>query len=124
MTADMRIVISILALVGFAGARADAAEVASAMATLRNQQPQALSSEQIGFLESWLEEHRSGWKRNFATPPRAALSVQITGADGAVRTIAFFDQTGWSQSVILDRRIASFSPGELASLREQLGGRP
>ena len=58
-----------------------------------------------------------------ATPPTAALRVQIQQSDGTARSLEFFDQPGWSGSVILRGRIASFSAAEIASLRQQLGDR-
>jgi hypothetical protein len=80
-----------------------------------------LSPEQVHLLDAWLNEHRKGWRANLATPPAAALSVQMKHSDGTERSIEFFDQPGWSGSVIIRGRVASFPAADLARLRQQLG---
>ena len=82
-----------------------------------------LSREQVQVLDLWLEEHRRGWRANLATPPAAALNIQIKQSDGTERSVEFFDQPGWSGSVIIHGRVASFSATDIASLRQQLGER-
>ncbi|HEX5049987.1 MAG TPA: hypothetical protein VFX89_22930 [Gammaproteobacteria bacterium] len=81
----------------------------------------ALSQQQIEVFDTWLRAHRKGWRANLATPPAAALSVRVKQSDGTERSIAFFDQPGWSSSVISRGRIASFSVAEVGELRRQLG---
>ena len=96
--------------------------VASATAISRSESHEwVLSREQVQVLDAWLNAHRKAWRANLATPPAAALSIQIQQPDGTARSLEFYDQPGWSGSVILRGRIASFSAAEIASLRQQLG---
>jgi hypothetical protein len=98
------------------------APVVSANAISRSEPHEwVLSPEQVRVLDTWLNDQRKGWRANVATPPAAALSVQIKHSDGTVRSIEFFDQPGWSGSVVIRGRIASFSATDLAGLRQQLG---
>jgi hypothetical protein len=96
--------------------------IVSAIAISRSEPHEwVLSREQVQVLDAWLNEHRKAWRVNLATPPRAALSIQIEQPDGTERSIEFFDQPGWSGSVIIRGRVASFPAADLARLRQQLG---
>jgi len=75
-----------------------------------------LSEEQVRVLDAWLKEAPSRLKPNFGYAAKTSLSLEIKAGGRTVRNLEFFDQPGWSNSVVIKRRIASFSPTQLASL--------
>jgi hypothetical protein len=120
----MRRLIATLAIGALSGAANADGPVVSAVAISGPESHEwVLSREQVQVLDAWLNEHRKGWRANLATPPAAALSIQITQADGTVRSMEFFDRPGWSGSIIIHGRVAAFLPADIATLRRQLGDR-
>jgi hypothetical protein len=118
----MRRVITALLIGALTSAAMADAPIVSAIASSRaDGREWMLSQEQVQALESWVNEHRKGWRVNFATPPVAALSIRIAQSDGTERRMEFFDQPGWSSSVIFHDRVGSFSATDIAGLREKLG---
>ena len=100
------------------------APIASATGTSRGEPREwVLSQEQVHVLDAWLNQHRKDWGANFATPPTAAMRIQIKQSDGVQSSIEFFDQPGWSSTVIFNDRVGSFSAADIASLRQRLGER-
>ena len=124
LLADMRRVIAILAIGALPTAAIADAPIVSAAATSRAEPHEwVLSPEQVHELDAWLNQHRRGWGANFATPPTAAMRIQIKESDGVERSIEFFDQPGWSSSVIFHDRVGLFSATDIANLRQKLGER-
>jgi len=120
----MRHLIATLAIGALSSAAVADGSIVSATAISRSVSHEwVLSLEQVQVLDAWLNAHRKAWRANVATPPTAALSIQIQQPDGTVRSLEFFDQPGWSGAIILHGRVASFSAAEIASLRQQLGER-
>jgi hypothetical protein len=118
----MRHLIAALAIGALSSAAIADGPIVSAIAISRAEPHEwVLSREQVQVLDAWLNEHRKGWQANLATPPAAALSIQIKQSDGTERSIEFFDQPGWLGSIIIHGRIASFLPTDIATLRQQLG---
>jgi hypothetical protein len=120
----MRQVIAILAIGALSSVAIADAPIVSATATSRAETREwVLSQEQVHELDAWLYQHRKDWGANFATPPTAAMRIQIKQSDGVQRNLEFFDQPGWSSAVIFHDRVGSFSATEIANLRQKLGER-
>ena len=118
----MRQAIATLAIAAFSSAAIADAPIVSAVATSRSESHEwVLSQKQVHELDVWLNQHRKGWHVNLATPPIASVRIQIKRSDGTERSIEFFDQPGWSSSVIYHDRVASFSAADIANLRQNLG---
>jgi len=120
----MRRVIVALVIGVLCGEAIADAPIVTAIATSRaGPHEWVLSQEQVHELDAWLNRHRKSWGANFATPPTAAMRIQIKQSDGVERSIEFFDQPGWSSFVIFHDRVGSFSAADIANLRERLGER-
>ena len=88
----------------------------------------SLSPRQVQLLNTWLDEHRSGWSRLvLATPPpTSALSVTVRRANGESGTISFYSQEGWKGGLMFrganpeDNRQGTFEPAQVSALRQEL----
>jgi hypothetical protein len=88
---------------------------------------QALNARQVQFLNTWLEEHHSGWSRLvLATPPTSSLSVTVRRESGESGRIDFYSQEGWKASLLYwgrevrDNRQGSFPVDDVKALRQEL----
>jgi hypothetical protein len=89
--------------------------------------PRPLSVRQVGMLNTWLTEHRSGWSPLvLATPPTGSLSVTVNRSNGASGRLEFYSQEGWKTSLMYwakdpsDNLQGVFGAEQVSSLRQEL----
>jgi hypothetical protein len=88
----------------------------------------SLNARQVQFLNTWLEEHHSGWSQLvLATPPpTSSLSVTVRRERGESGRIEFYSQEGWKAALMYwgrearDNRQGSFPADDVRTLREEL----
>jgi hypothetical protein len=87
-----------------------------------------LSARQVQFVNTWLENHKSGWSALvLATPPpSSSLSVTLHRESGESGRIDFYSQEGWKAALmywgreVRDNRQGSFAADDVRALREEL----
>ncbi len=100
--------------------------VAGGMVDSRQVGSKTLSPAATAGIAAWLEQHRSGWQPNLATPPVAdvTVSLQTTAQTPAVVLSLWPDaaEAGWRRSVLIEvpasqaARIQTFPEADEATL--------
>jgi hypothetical protein len=93
-----------------------------------------LSQKQVDLLNSWFDQHQSGWGMIVVSPPPPSFTVVAKRANGKTNSIDLFAKDPWGRGdgnwdkVIViwaenagENRIASFSAEEVTHLHRQLG---